>query len=528
MLVVAPHGGLCRRDLLAPDGDGTLRGNDLHTCEVAEELASRLDATLVANVAVDRNELDLNRIDEVEARAPWFLALLHAELERILARHEVAQVLFVHGWHVVQPQCDVGIGARLASAQQAFECQTCLTVPPGYVLGSLALLEREAARDGLRTTFGERWPAAHANNVMQLFRRHGGRPPGAHGAALRALAASGRVRAVQLELAAPLRWPGRWRERFVAAAAAAFTRPIDAPCEAPPAASPLGARPAAAPAGKARFALQAHDPQVGEAGLGIVVVIGPLSRDELGARLLLLPGGQRMLLFTGHARMRPGEPLAVAGLRVSPCDGGVAVRFAGPVLDLPDARRHFAHEPAQLDARVVEAEVELRYVPEADGYGRIEGSVAVAGRSWRVAAHGFTEPVLARPAPREAGQGTRLTASFGGELGLTVDLGSAGGAARLWRATPGGRTTHALDGGAAPPRLADDRLPEPFAVPLGDETLVCTPRSHVTILRPVRSGLFARVTFGAAHYRLGTSLDGSGFYEHTTALAAGTRNGEDA
>lgn len=528
MLVVAPHGGLCRRDRLEPDGDGTLRGNDLHTCEVAEELAARLDATLVANVAVDRNELDLNRIDEVEAHAPWFLAVLHAELERILARHEVAQVLFVHGWHVVQPQCDVGIGARLATAEEAIARQACLTVPPGYVLGSLALLGREAARAGLRTTFGERWPAAHANNVMQLFRRHGGRPPGARGAALRALAATGRVRAVQLELAAPLRWPGRWRERFVAAAEAAFARPVDDPCAAPSPVPAANAPRAAGRAGKARFALQAHDPTIGAAGLGIVVGIGAISRDELGARLLLLPGGQRMLLFTGHARPRPGEPLAVGGLRVAPCDGGVAIRFAGPVLDLPDARRHFAHEPAQLDARLVEAELELRYAPETDGYGRIAGSVAVAGRSWRVAAHGFTEPVLARPAPHEAGQGTRLTASFGGALGLTVDLGSRDGAARLSRATPGGRTTHALDAGAAAPRLANDRLPEAFPVPLGDETLVCTPRSHVTILRPVRAGLFARITFGTAHYRLGTALDGSGFYEHTTALAAGTRDGEDA
>ncbi|MEW6270704.1 MAG: hypothetical protein AB1689_15585, partial [Thermodesulfobacteriota bacterium] len=198
VLVVVPHGGLCERDLLEPCGDGTLRGNDLHTGEVARLLAQRLDASLIENLAVDRNELDLNRIDEVAARAPWFFDLLQAELERILARHETAEVLFVHGWHVVQPSCDVGIGARLGSAADASRLASRLTASPSYVASTLDTLRRVGERDGIRTTFGERWPAAHPNNVMQLFRRAPRTSNGSGPAALAALAASGRTHAVQL------------------------------------------------------------------------------------------------------------------------------------------------------------------------------------------------------------------------------------------------------------------------------------------------------------------------------------------
>ena len=62
-LVIAPHGGLCALDLLAPAPSTSLRGNDLHTGELAALLAARLDASLLANVASDRNDLDLNRVD---------------------------------------------------------------------------------------------------------------------------------------------------------------------------------------------------------------------------------------------------------------------------------------------------------------------------------------------------------------------------------------------------------------------------------------------------------------------------------
>src|SRR5262252_6926953 len=91
LLLVAPHGGLRREDLLVPPPRPT-RTNDLFTAPLAAELAERLDAGLIANLELDRNELDLNRISEVEGRAGWFLELMAAELEHLLARHDAAEV----------------------------------------------------------------------------------------------------------------------------------------------------------------------------------------------------------------------------------------------------------------------------------------------------------------------------------------------------------------------------------------------------------------------------------------------------
>jgi hypothetical protein len=151
---------------------------------------------------------------------------MHEMIERILQRHAVAQVLVVHGWHVIQPRCDVGVGARLAQADQVHAVAPRLTVSPDYVLGALEALRAAGERHGIRTTYGERWPAAHRNNVLQLFRQTRPAVAGSELHPLGRLAASGRVQAVQLELGAPLRWPGPWRERFLDSAGGAFAAPV--------------------------------------------------------------------------------------------------------------------------------------------------------------------------------------------------------------------------------------------------------------------------------------------------------------
>src|SRR5262249_49176955 len=66
LLVVAPHAGVCERDLTSPDAAG-LKSNDLYTAEVAQLLAERLGGSWIVNGARDRNDLDLNRVNEVAA-----------------------------------------------------------------------------------------------------------------------------------------------------------------------------------------------------------------------------------------------------------------------------------------------------------------------------------------------------------------------------------------------------------------------------------------------------------------------------
>lgn len=534
-LVIAPHGGLCARDLLAP-GPGGLRGNDLHTGELAEMLAARLDAGLLANVASDRNDLDLNRVDEVLSRAPWFLDEIAAHLDRIVAAHGRALVLVVHGWQIVEPRCDVGIGARLADAHEAVARAARLTVSPEFVGSTLEALRADGASRGVRTTYGLRWPAQSPNNVMQLFRRFAeGAPPRAvHRVA--ELAARGNVEAVQLELGAPLRYPGAWRGRFLDAAAAAFGgwtagRPVrdEAARDGAPRArhDAAAARADERPQPPRGAALQAFDGGSGDDGLGIVVGLGAMSPRELGARLLLLPGGQRMLLFTGHERIGPGANDRVGGLEVRANPGGLVVRFRGPVLDLPDASRHFRLEGAQLEASVAELDLELHFAARGEtGYGAVEGEARLDGRTWRVGAHGFTEPVLARPVAPSGS--LRLTASFGGALGVTAEVAGGGHGARLRCLTDGGTREHAVATTAATRAIVPGRLAAPFELRTNDGPAIrCRPLGHVTILRPGPGGRPLHVTFGAARFALDDGTQGGGFYEHGTPAHEGDDGDDD-
>src|SRR5690606_17122256 len=194
--------------------------NDLHTAALAEELAGALGAGLLINTALDRNLLDLNRISQIAARAPWFAAALERLLGAALARHARVELLVVHGWNAVQARCDLGIGTRLADPAAFDAGEPTVTVSADYLATRLAALRAACARAGIATAFGARYPGRHPNNLLQLFRR--GTPHPAATTPLADWVAAGRIEAVQLELGIPLRWPGAERERFVAALRAAF------------------------------------------------------------------------------------------------------------------------------------------------------------------------------------------------------------------------------------------------------------------------------------------------------------------
>ena len=235
-----------------------------------------------------------------------------------------------------------------------------------------------------------------------------------------------------------------------------------------------------------------------------------------------------MLLFTGHERIgRDGATTRVGGLEVLPGDGSLAVRFRGPVLDVPDAGRYFRHEGAQLDAVLVDLELSLQFTRSCgEAFGCVRGRAQIGDVAWDVLTHGFTDPVLARPAAGTP-DGIRLTASFGAALGVVADLAAAGTGARVryLTATPSER---AVAAGFAPPEIVPGVLVQPFAIPLQDGgTLHCAPRSHATILRPAGEGAFARITFGAAGFAFDDGRTGSGFYEHGTTLLAGGEQSEE-
>src|SRR5436309_2473497 len=310
LVLVAPHGG--RRDTARrPWGAAPLKVNDLHTAALTAELARVTGASALINTAADRNDVDLNRVSAAHDRAPWFLERLADVLAATLGRHGHATLLTVHGWNVVQPAIDLGLGC--APGADPFSVGPDAAVSPAFAAAAVRALVDACAGHRIAATVGARYPARARENLLQLFTRRyaGDRRPRV--AALASMAPA--VDAVQLELGIPLRWPGCWRGRFVAACRRAL------PSLAAGESDVAGAeRVADGPAG-ALVPCRLQFAGVPFCGLAAVSTDG-------GARLLLLPRDGGLLLFTGE---RAG---ALAVTTAGP--GGVSLRYAGPLLRFPD------------------------------------------------------------------------------------------------------------------------------------------------------------------------------------------------
>lgn len=211
LLLVAPHGG--RRPAASElEPAASRKVNDLHTAELTLELAARLRAGAIVNRGVDRNTIDLNRVSHVRKGAPWLLDLLLRSVREQLGRTDCATLLFVHGWNAIQPSCDLGIGARIGPEGFLAVRQGVPTIP-WRRLPRLVRFADVCRRGGIEVTVGDRYPAANRENVLQLFTRRFADDPDPRIRALAALGDAGKIFAVQIELAVPLRWPGPLRTR---------------------------------------------------------------------------------------------------------------------------------------------------------------------------------------------------------------------------------------------------------------------------------------------------------------------------
>lgn len=503
MLVVAPHGGTSTEDLLTSASAGR-RGNDLHTGDLAHDLARALGASVVVNDVVDRNELDLNRVSDVVRRAPWFLRELERQLDRILSLHPTALVLFVHGWHVEQARCDLGVGASLEHVAEAGGKADVLTVRPESLTGPVEAFRRELERAGVLTTYGDRWPAAHRNNMMRLFRT---RPDERDlSPRIAGWVGDGRVDAVQLELGAPLRWPGPQRRQLVACAARTLGGNA-AGAAADGAAEPSVAETESFDRPTSRM-LQVFDASCGEDGLGVVVGAMHLPGRDVGARLQLFPGGQRMGIFVGHGRVEGA--LGVPDLYFHETPDGFDVAFDGRVLEAADAAAYFQNEATRVHAKLRPAVVRLSFRESAGGVGRVEGEVALEGRTYRVEAPGFAD---ARSLPGRGGRpGTQLVAAFDDAPALRVHGPAEEGAWRVSRLE--GREwsdvehTGRLRSGAEELRIELD----------GASAVTAQVRTQAALLRPIGPRQYVHTTFGLARVRLGEGQDGVGFFEQRRSL----------
>ena len=390
IVLVAPHGG--RRDTARrPWGSAPLKMNDLHTAALAEELAVRLDASALINASGDRNDVDLNRITAAHDGAPAFLDALGALVTDALAMHPRVTVLTVHGWNVVQPAVDIGLGAHpephtLAGAGPG-------AIAPDFATTTLPRFAAALAARGIVATPGLRYPARARENLLQLFTRRYGAD---ERAAVRRLAGCAeRVDALQLELSLPLRLLGPWRDAFVDACAEAFANDATAtPCAWPPW---LGDAAPSEP-----IALEFVAP--GLAGLAAI--------DPHGGRLLLFPDDGRLVHFTGE-RVGRHAPDRVGPLRMTTDDAGaVTVEFDGPMLAFPDTMPFVDLERGLETAAAVPVHVRLELSPShADDdpcpFGVVRGRARVGAVEYDVAGHGIRTRREVALAPRRRA-GVRL------------------------------------------------------------------------------------------------------------------------
>lgn len=357
-----------------------MRTNDLHTATLTRELASATAASALVNTALDRNEVDLNRVTTAHDEAPRFLEALAELLEATLARHGYAVVLTIHGWNVVQASVDLGIGYR--PGRHAPSAPPGPTVSHGFVGGALVPLAAALATRGIGVSLGARYPARARENLLQLFSARYLNDPRP---LVRRLARLGqRCDGVQLELGVPLRWPGSWRRRLVAGMVETLPALL-ARAPGPPLAPPNPPEPAPQPTRTLEF--------VGETLSGLVAF------DRAGARLLLFEGDGRLDLFTGERTGGEADG-QVGGLawRSAPGGGG-QLAYDGPVV-------HFHHTTPFLDleaglagATLLKASCALEYRPAhpACPFGSIAGSVVVAGRRYAVAGMAVADVDDGRP-----------------------------------------------------------------------------------------------------------------------------------
>ncbi|MGH7963703.1 MAG: hypothetical protein ACRERD_18075 [Candidatus Binatia bacterium] len=436
LVLIAPHGG--RRPADAPILDN-IKVNDLYTAELTTLLAARTRSYAFINHSHDRNELDLNRISQVRARAPWLLTALTELLSTLVERYGAARVFFLHGWNVVQPVCDVGVGCKQRDGHVVPVGKATPTLSADFLTTALLPFRAAALLQGIDVAFGRRYPAADKDNLMQVFSARFVQDSSASLRTLAELATQGKVDAVQLELGVGLRWPGSERERFIEVFCQ--TLGTDVPCirergqpfsavSLASSSSTIIPQQNGAPLSLphmpelTRVGLHFHDPA---SGLG---VIGGIECDRAAptcaGRLLLSLGGSEMALFTGEDDALPHTgKVQVGGFVWQSQPDGLMISYRGTVMRFCHPQAFIRLEDGLAASWIEPAEVTLRLTlpqtlsppPLPLFLSHLQGEVRLRDGLRAVDAWGFLDTLpseeTGRLLPRRL-----LSLPFGSDLGI--------------------------------------------------------------------------------------------------------------
>ncbi len=166
ILLIAPHGG---RAGPAARSRPDPKVNDLYTAHITRTLATRLSASALINSGMDRNQLDCNRLGQLVEHAPWLLEMIAGRIEEIAARHGRAIVLVIHGWNVIEPRVDFGLGARLREGKLVTAGNAHISASDEFVNRAVTAIADGLTRSGIIPSFGHRYPAGGFHNLLQAF-----------------------------------------------------------------------------------------------------------------------------------------------------------------------------------------------------------------------------------------------------------------------------------------------------------------------------------------------------------------------
>ena len=365
LLLIAPHGGRAEprtRSMLNP------KVNDLHTAEITRGLAARLGASALINVAMDRNRIDCNRLSQIIERAPWLLEILAERVAAIVARHGRVTVLLIHGWNIIEPRLDFGLGLRNSGGELCPPGSACVSACDEFINGPLAGLADRLRGHGIKSTYGMRYPGGGLQNLLQAFTARHRESPNAALRSISEIAMSGVVDAAQLELSVALRMPGKLRVRCEEAIAEVFSGNGDAHVSQSPITINRAPRPpvirseigaAATVAAPGRVGIEFYDPAARFGAMASFDVGGA----GMGARIMMLFDHHRAALFTAEGRpTRSASAVTHGPLSMRREGESIVLAFRGPAVIVPDATAYLSIERALASGRLDgDTEVEMRF-----------------------------------------------------------------------------------------------------------------------------------------------------------------------
>jgi hypothetical protein len=582
ILLIAPHGGragAASRTTLHP------KVNDLETAAITRDLAQRLSAAALINTGMDRNEIDCNRLSQISAGAPWMLELIAQRAHRMIERHGHATVLLIHGWNVIEPRIDFGLGLREAYGRLRAPAEAHVSASDRFINGPVAALSARLEAAGIIPTFGLRYPGGASQNLLQAFtERHAGSEIEAL-RQLAGLAARGAIDALQLEMSVAVRMAGSIRMRGIDALTEIFLRTAQGGPRRPPTSIQSGTiiierdtpprknprKTATMPASPpVRVGVEFYDPRARIGGMASF----DFGSGAAGARLMMLFDDCRAALFTGEGKaVRDGGHLHLGSLELTMDARGGTLAFRGPAVIVNDGAAYLSVENAlaqcELDtAMTVNATIDLEDGAQGAEFSDgvldrlIERALgAVTGANGNLLGNGNTAvfgrlrgAIFVGGVRREIDAVARIGASFTGLEPLRFETRRM-----LWACFPDAAEFTALEARAwtftgadsrrtarllcdrewreceldaieletPAPGARPDRITATMTTPRGDDTpLHGIAEAFMTLSRPGPDHTRIHTSIGFASYRVG-DVTGAGMFEYSRIASVADASTDD-